>query len=63
MSSPYPSVPDPSDDPKNLRECAIALKGAVEVLVSRRGRKLDAAVTWQDLVDLKLITPSQVPLK
>jgi hypothetical protein len=64
MATPkFAAVPDPSGDPESLRQVAVALKENVEVLTSQRGPKLNAAVTWQDLVDLKLILPTQVPHK
>jgi hypothetical protein len=39
----------------------MSMKERVEVLSGTRGLNTDAAVTWQDLVDLKLITREQVP--
>ena len=63
MAVRYPSIPAPSADPVNLRTCVLALKEVSETLTLQRGSPLDAAVTWQDLIDLGLITPSQVPIK
>ena len=64
MATPkFAAVPDPSGDPESLRQVAVALKENVEVLTSQRGPKRSAAVTWQDLIDLKLILPTQVPHK
>ena len=41
----------------------MAMKERVEVASGQRGTDmLDAAVTWRDLVDLKLITAAKVPL-
>jgi hypothetical protein len=38
-------------------------KELLETLAGQRGTNmLDSAVTWQDLVDLKLIKATQVPL-
>jgi hypothetical protein len=39
----------------------MAMKERVEVLSGTRGFNTDAAVTWGDLVELKLIRPDQVP--
>jgi hypothetical protein len=39
----------------------MAMKERVEVLSGTRGFNTDAAVTWEDLVDLKLIKQEQVP--
>jgi hypothetical protein len=64
MTLKYPSIPEPTTTPEGLRDVAVATKQAIEILVGARGKnKLNAAVTWQDLVDKGLILPSQVPLK
>jgi hypothetical protein len=39
----------------------MAMKERVEVMSGTRGFATDAAVTWDDLVQLKLIKPEQVP--
>lgn len=39
----------------------ITVKQAFEIHSGQRGKRLDAAVTWQDLVDLGLIEASRVP--
>jgi hypothetical protein len=39
----------------------MAMKENVEVMSGTRGFNTDAAVTWADLVELKLIKPEQVP--
>jgi hypothetical protein len=57
----YPGIPDPSTDPTALRSTAMAMKETIEVLTAQRGNRANAAVTWQDLVDLRLITPAQIP--
>ena len=63
MATPkFAAIPDPSGDPESLRQTTAALKENVEVLTSQRGQKTHAAVTWQDLIDLKLILPTQVPM-
>ncbi len=63
MSIKYPAIPPPSTDPVSLRNADIAIKEILEILTQQRGDPLNAAVTWQDLVDLGLITLSQVPIK
>lgn len=63
MTLKYPSIPEPTTTPEGLRDVAVATKQAIEILVGVRGGRLNAAVTWQDLVDKGLILPSQVPLK
>lgn len=55
----HPGIPDPST--ANVQESVRAIKQIVEVLIKQRGSKANAAVTFQDLVDLGLITPSQIP--
>jgi hypothetical protein len=57
----YPTIPHPTHDPLALNQTAMALKETVEILTATRGERLSAAVTWQDLIDLGLITPAQVP--
>lgn len=61
MTIKYPAVPAPAADVVSLRNSAHALKETVEILTQQRGDRALAAVTWQDLVDLKLILPSQIP--
>ncbi len=57
----YKAIPDPTTDPNSLRESVLALKETVEILVRHRRPATAGAVTWQDLVDLQLITEDQVP--
>lgn len=57
----YRPAQDPKADVENLRQVTGALKDTVEVLTRQRKPVAAAAVTWQDLVDLGLITASQVP--
>ena len=61
MAPRYPAIPEPSTDPVALRSTALALKETVEIATGSRGDRSLSAVTWQDLVDLQLILPSQVP--
>lgn len=58
---PQATIPEPYEDVKSLRTTAMATKELAETLAGQRGLPLDAAVTWEDLVSLKLITASQVP--
>lgn len=62
MVARYPSIPDPTSDPVALRSTALTLKETVEILTRQRGDRTISAVTWQDLVDLGLILPSQIPV-
>jgi len=62
MAAKYPPIPDPTSDPVALRNAAVALKETAEILTRQRGDRSLSAVTWQDLVELGLILPSQVPL-
>lgn len=63
MSKFTPAIPEPSHAIGDLYQAVLALKQAVEILTKQRGpaRKADAAVTWQDLVDLGLIDADQIP--
>lgn len=63
MAVKVPAVPEPVQTLESLRQTSAALKEGVEVLSGQRGTKLNAAVTWQDLIDLGLILASQVPPK
>jgi hypothetical protein len=57
----YPSIPDPIATPESLRQSVTQLKEAVEILTRQRKPITAGAVTWQDLLDLELITLEQVP--
>lgn len=57
----YPSIPEPSIDPEALRRSDLALKETIEIMTGVRGNRFDAVVTWQDLVDLGIVVPAQVP--
>lgn len=59
----YGAIPEPTADPYDLLEVVKALKQSVEVLTRQRKPVAAGAVTWHDLVALKLITPDQVPLR
>lgn len=55
------TIPEPYEDVKSLRTTAMATKEMVEMLAGQRGTALDAAVTWDDLLRLKLIKKEQIP--
>jgi len=61
----YPAIPEPAATVASLRETAMATKEVVEILAQQRGIRqiLNSAVTWQDLLDLELVSPEQVPRK
>ncbi len=63
MTIRYPSVPSPTLDVASLREAVAALKEVVEILTQQRGLPANSAVTWQDLVNLGIITSSQIPIR
>lgn len=63
MTAQYPAIPDSSTDPIALRNTDLAIKETIEILTRQRGNPLYAAVTWNDLVNLGLITAAQVPPK
>ena len=57
-----PQIPSPlqiEDD--KTRKAIVAIKEIVEVREGRLGDNADNMVTFQDLVDLGLITESQIP--
>jgi hypothetical protein len=55
------SIPEPLQELGSLRATALATKELVESLAGQRGDPRDAAVTWQDLIDLGLVIPSEIP--
>jgi len=55
------TIPVPYQDVGSLRATALATKELVEVLAGQRGQAFDAAVTWQDLLDLQLIRVEDIP--
>lgn len=57
-----PGIPDPSRSVDGMFDTLTTMKQAVETLGGqRRGSRAESAVTWQDLVDLGLIEPLQIP--
>lgn len=61
--SNFPSIPEPQPEVSVLAECVRSLKQIAEVLTRQRGKPAQSTVVWQDLVDLGLITPDQIPKK
>ena len=59
--SRYPPIPEPSTDTEALRRADMAIKETLEIMNGVRGNRFDAVVTWQDLVNLGIIVPEQVP--
>lgn len=55
------SIPEPIAELHSLYTAVLALKEIVEQLAGQRGRALDSAVTWGDLVEAGVIKPEQVP--
>lgn len=60
-SKKYPSITEPLAEINSVRDTAAQLKETAEVLTGQRGTRSLAAVTWQDLLELGLIKPDQVP--
>lgn len=58
----YPAIPAPSSDPVALLQTVQALKQVVELLAGTRSRVNDdvAAVTWQDLIGLGIVSPNHI---
>lgn len=61
MALRYPPIPEPSTDTEALRRADLAIKETLEIMTGTRGNRADSVVTWQDLVDLGIIVPTQVP--
>jgi len=60
-SNSYKAIPDPLPELNSLRETCLAMKESIEVLTRQRRPVLAGAVTWEDLVELGLITSASVP--
>jgi hypothetical protein len=57
-----PAIPVPTTDPQSLYSTAMATKEAVDIMHGAVGTdKTQMVVRWQDLLDLQLIKPYQVP--
>lgn len=56
------TIPEPIATMFSLQATALATKELVETMAGQRGIDMsDAAITWNDLVQLGLIQPDQVP--
>jgi hypothetical protein len=55
------TIPEPHTDIASLRASVMAIKELVEMLAGQRGRPNTAAVTWEDLLNLQLITNADIP--
>lgn len=63
ITNNYNAVPEPLADVESLRQAVRALKETVEILTRQRQPVTAACVTWQDLVDLKLIPKTKLPTR
>lgn len=54
------SIQVPTADPKALLNTSLQMKNALDDLLGNKD-PARASVTWQDLLNLKLINPLQVP--
>lgn len=61
MAQKYPAIPDPVANINSVRDTSAALKEGMEILTRQRGDRSLSAVTWQDLLALGLINPTQIP--
>lgn len=62
MSSPkFPAISEPTPNIQGLYNSVVELKQAMEILTRQRKPITSGAITWQDLVDLGLITEADVP--
>jgi hypothetical protein len=61
MAQKYPAISDPITNIESLRSTASQLKEGAEIMQGIRGDRTLAAVTWQDLLRLGLITSDQLP--
>ncbi len=55
------TIPDPNKDINSIHATLMGIKELLEVLAGQRGRALNAAVTWQDLLDLQMINQADIP--
>jgi len=57
----YPAINEPTTDAASLRDSVLSLKETTEMLTRQRGDPAVSAITWQDLVNLGLISASDIP--
>jgi len=55
------TIPQPVESIESLFRTVLAMKELVETLAGQRGKPIDIAVTWQDLLDLEWIKNEDVP--
>jgi hypothetical protein len=55
------TIPEAYLDLMSLHASVVAMKEILETLTGQRNHANDAVPTWQDLVELGLIQPDQVP--
>lgn len=58
---PQSTIPDPTEELGSLYRSVLAMKELVEVIAGQRGAPVDCHPSWQDLIDIGLIKPDQVP--
>lgn len=58
---PQVTIPQPEENLGALYRSVLTLKELVEVIAGQRGSPVDCHPSWQDLVDIGLIKPDQVP--
>lgn len=56
-----PNIPDTTHLTEREREVVNPIKETIELREGRRGRADEAFVTWRDLVNLGLISESDIP--
>jgi len=61
MPVKYPPIPKPTAEVVALSQAGEAMKETLEILTGQRGDRSHQVVTWQDLVDLGFIIPTQIP--
>lgn len=56
-----PAIPPVFAEPNALASSCDRMREGIESLAGHRGSPVDRAVTFADLIQLKLITPDQAP--
>jgi hypothetical protein len=62
LKSKFPAIPEPQANVESLVQVCTALKEAVELLTNQRarGQELTAVSTWNELVNLGVVSIDQV---
>jgi len=62
--STFPPVPEPQRSLEAHQEAILALKEGYELLTRQRTRavRLNSCPTWEELIELGIVTPEQVNL-